>query len=101
MASRSSLFRRPGCTSRRISAEAPSSPSNKAKQAKEDELTVGPSEPHNHGHRKRLRGRFRQAGTEAVSDYELLELVLFRVIPQRDIKPLAKNLPNTEGLRLI
>jgi DNA repair protein RadC len=27
-----------------------------------------------------------------VSDYELLELVLFRAIPQRDIKPLAENL---------
>jgi DNA repair protein RadC len=30
--------------------------------------------PHYHGHRERLRGRFRQAGAEAVSDYELLEL---------------------------
>ncbi len=29
---------------------------------------------------------------EAVSDYELLELVLFRAIPQRDVKPLAKEL---------
>jgi DNA repair protein RadC len=48
--------------------------------------------PHYHGHRERLRGRFRQAGPEALSDYELLELVLFRAIPQRDIKPLAKEL---------
>jgi DNA repair protein RadC len=55
---------------------------------------VGLSEapPHYHGHRARLRGRFRQAGAEAISDYELLELVLFRAIPQRDVKPLAKNL---------
>jgi DNA repair protein RadC len=30
--------------------------------------------PHYHGHRERLRGRFRLAGAEAVSDYELLEL---------------------------
>ena len=36
--------------------------------------------------------RFREAGADAVSDYELLELVLFRAIPQRDIKPLAKAL---------
>jgi DNA repair protein RadC len=36
--------------------------------------------------------RFREAGPEAISDYELLELVLFRAIPQRDIKPLAKKL---------
>ena len=47
---------------------------------------------HYHGHRERLRARFREAGSEAVSDYELHELVLFRAIPQRDIKPLAKEL---------
>jgi len=48
--------------------------------------------PHYHGHRERLRSRFREAGAEALSDYELLELVLFRAIPQRDVKPLAKAL---------
>jgi len=56
----------------------------------EDGLSEAP--PHYHGHRERLRGRFRAAGAEAVSDYELLELVLFRAIPQRDVKPLAKTL---------
>ena len=53
-------------------------------------LADGP--PHYHGHRERLRARFREAGADAVSDYELLELVLFRAIPQRDVKPLAKEL---------
>ena len=48
--------------------------------------------PHYLGHRERLRTRFRDAGADAVTDYELLELVLFRAIPQRDIKPLAKEL---------
>ena len=48
--------------------------------------------PHYFGHRERLRARFRDAGADAVTDYELLELVLFRTIPQRDIKPLAKDL---------
>ncbi|MGA8965896.1 MAG: hypothetical protein WB525_15505, partial [Pseudolabrys sp.] len=48
--------------------------------------------PHYHGHRERFRGRFRLAGAVAVSDYELLELVQFRAIPQRDVKPLAKDL---------
>ena len=48
--------------------------------------------PHYLGHRERLRERFREAGADAVTDYELLELVLFRAIPQRDIKPLAKAL---------
>jgi DNA repair protein RadC len=56
--------------------------------------TLGLSEvrPHYHGHRERLRDRFREAGAESVNDYELLELVLFRAIPQRDVKPLAKEL---------
>jgi DNA repair protein RadC len=48
--------------------------------------------PHYHGHRERLRARFREAGAEALTDYELLELVLFRALPRRDVKPLAKIL---------
>jgi len=48
--------------------------------------------PHFHGHRDRLRARFREAGADALADYELLELVLFRAIPRRDVKPLAKQL---------
>ncbi len=48
--------------------------------------------PHFHGHRDRLRSRFREAGAEALADYELLELILFRAIPRRDVKPLAKAL---------
>jgi len=48
--------------------------------------------PHFHGHRARLRGRFRDAGAEALSDYELSELLLFRALPRRDVKPLAKTL---------
>jgi DNA repair protein RadC len=44
------------------------------------------------GHRARLRERFRQSGGEALPDYELLELVLFRAIPRRDTKDLAKRL---------
>lgn len=49
-------------------------------------------QPHYHGHRERLRARFLNAGAQALQDYELLELVLFRAIPRRDIKPLAKEL---------
>ncbi|MCA8893757.1 MAG: hypothetical protein KDA48_00745, partial [Amphiplicatus sp.] len=52
---------------------------------------------HAHGHRDRLRERFMRAGPEGVQDYELLELVLFRAIPQRDVKPLAKELIATFG----
>ena len=39
-----------------------------------------------------MRARFLEAGAQALADYELLELVLFRAIPQRDVKPLAKSL---------
>jgi DNA repair protein RadC len=49
-------------------------------------------EPHYHGHRERLRQRFRTAGPDALSDYELTEMVLFRAIARRDVKPLAKSL---------
>jgi DNA repair protein RadC len=31
-------------------------------------------------------------GADALSDYELLEMVLFRAIQRRDVKPLAKSL---------
>ncbi len=48
--------------------------------------------PHYFGHRERLRDRLREAGPEALADYEMLELVLFRAIPRRDVKPLAKDL---------
>jgi DNA repair protein RadC len=47
---------------------------------------------HYHGHRDRLRSRFREAGGDALADYEVLELILFRSIPRRDVKPLAKDL---------
>src|SRR5262245_28026543 len=48
--------------------------------------------PHHAGHRQRLRARFLDAGAKALADYELLELLLFRAIPHRDVKPLAKDL---------
>jgi len=61
-------------------------------------LLPGLSEaPHYHGHRDRLRARFRTAGADALSDYELLELVLFRALPRRDVKPLAKSLIQAFG----
>ena len=44
------------------------------------------------GHRDRLRQRARESAFKGLPDYELLELFLFRSIPQRDVKPLAKAL---------
>lgn len=57
-------------------------------------MTGGPdsSDPHYLGHRDRLRERFASAGADALPDYELLELILFRSIPRRDVKPIAKEL---------
>ena len=63
-----------------------------AAKRKKGETEKEGATPHYHGHRERLRARFREAGAEAISDYELLELILFRTIPQRDVKPLAKDL---------
>lgn len=48
-------------------------------------------------HRKRLRSRFLAGGADAVPDYELLELILFRAIPRQDVKPLARHLIETFG----
>ena len=52
------------------------------------------SAPHYHGHRDRLRKKFEQRGESAIEDYELLELLLFRSVPRRDTKPIAKDLLN-------
>ena len=52
--------------------------------------------PHHLGHRERLRERARQA-LGALPDYELLELFLFRSLPQGDVKPLAKALLDRFG----
>ncbi|MDH3658803.1 MAG: DNA repair protein RadC [Alphaproteobacteria bacterium] len=48
--------------------------------------------PHYHGHRQRLRERFRESDGEGMPDYELLELLLFFSIRYIDVKPLAKRL---------
>ncbi len=44
------------------------------------------------GHRKRLRERFITAGSNALADHELLELLLFLARPRTDVKPIAKAL---------
>lgn len=57
----------------------------------------GAGEAHYHGHRDRLRARFRDGGDAALADYEVLELLLFRLIPRRDTKPIAKALLSRFG----
>ncbi len=48
--------------------------------------------PHYLGHRKRLKQRFIEGGGKPLTDYEMLELVLFRTLPRQDTKPIAKDL---------
>lgn len=62
----------------------------RAKTSNEADQPV--EKPHYHGHRERLRERFRSAGPDALSDYELLEMVLFAAQPRGDMKPTAKEL---------
>ncbi|MEE9314591.1 MAG: DNA repair protein RadC [Rhizobiaceae bacterium] len=56
-----------------------------------------PDKPHYHGHRDRLRERFGTAGADALADYELLEMLLYRFIPRQDTKPIAKDLLHKFG----
>lgn len=48
--------------------------------------------PHFYGHCDRLRQRFAEDFGQSMPDYELLELILFQLIPRRDVKPLAKGM---------
>lgn len=54
-------------------------------------------EDHRKAHRERLRERFMKGGAEAMPDYELLEMLLFRALPRGDTKPLAKVLLKAFG----
>jgi DNA repair protein RadC len=47
--------------------------------------------PH-HGHRQRLREKFRLAGAEKMPSYEALELLLTFAVTRKDVKPIAKAL---------
>ncbi len=65
--------------------------------AKGDKQKAVSDKPHYLGHRKRLRERFMSSGADALADYELMELVLFRALPRSDTKPLAKTLIDRFG----
>ncbi|MHA6264328.1 RadC family protein [Arenibacterium sp. CAU 1754] len=66
-------------------------------EAPETPLAAGRLPSYIADHRQRLRDRFNQGGAAAMPDYELLELVLFRSIPRRDVKPLARALLDRFG----
>lgn len=46
----------------------------------------------NTGHRQRLRDRFNKVGIDGLCTHEVLELLLFYIMPRRDVKPLAKSM---------
>lgn len=72
-------------------AAAPAAPPA-GSRADQGSFLEAPAGPLTAGHRQRLRDRFRKGGADALPDYELIELVLFRAIPRRDTKDLAKRL---------
>lgn len=49
------------------------------------------------GHRGRAKERLIKSKSSTLSDYELVELMLFHSIPRKDVKPLAKKLLNHFG----
>jgi DNA repair protein RadC len=79
---------------RRSRTSPPSADSAESGTAPQGLLWEAPvaAPPHHVGHRKRLRDRFRKGGPDALPDYELIEMILFRALPQGDTKPLAKAL---------
>lgn len=75
-----------------MSEAGPEAPRRSARRPPASGAPAPDDAPHYHGHRARLRDRFRKSGGDALADYELLELILFRAMPRRDVKPLAKAL---------
>lgn len=78
-------------------AEPRQRPKAAAKATQDGKESPPSPEQHYHGHRERLRTRFRDHGDTALADYEILELLLFRLIPRRDTKPIAKALLDRFG----
>ncbi|WP_420329701.1 RadC family protein [Pseudooceanicola atlanticus] len=63
-------------------------------EAPETPLPAGRLPSYIRDHRARLRARFMAGGADAMPDYELLEMVLFRANARADMKPLARELLN-------
>lgn len=52
--------------------------------------------PHK-GHRERLRSRFLEEGLDGFEDHQILELLLFHVVPRGDTNPIAHRLIDRFG----
>jgi len=77
--------------------EAPRLPFDSAAEVPDTEDIGIRDLSHLKGHRKRLRERFMRAGPLALADYEMLELVMFRAVPQGDLNRTAKELLTVFG----
>ena len=49
------------------------------------------------GHRERLKKRFREEGLDGFTEFQILELLLFYIIPRRDTNPIAHALIDRFG----
>jgi DNA repair protein RadC len=65
-------------------------PKMTSKPSRNEKATA--AKPHYLGHRQRLRQRLIETGGEGMADYEILELILCMALPQKDMKPLSKEL---------
>lgn len=54
--------------------------------------TINPKSNDRQGHRERLQKRYLSSGYKSLADYEMIEFLLFPIIPRRDTKSLAKEL---------
>ena len=64
---------------------------------KDKKFMINKQDKHYLGHRKRLRKRFEELGIGALQEYEIVELLLTYVLPQKDVKPIAKELLSKFG----
>jgi len=49
------------------------------------------------GHRSRVKEKFMRGSIRTLADYEILEMLLFKVFSRRDTKPISKELLNRFG----
>ena len=49
------------------------------------------------GHRQRLKDQFREGGLDNFTEYQVLELLLFYIIPRKDTNPNAHALIDRFG----
>ena len=67
-------------------------PQKTAAQPAEASKPAKPAKPMHTGHRQRMRSRVKQNGFASLADHEVLEYLLFFVLPRQDTNPIAHRL---------